>query len=368
MTGSCLVAAFRTAVVPRGGAFSTLEIPDLGAPVIRQCLSQAGVAATEVDELIVGNALGAGGNPARLAALAAGLPETVAGLSLDRQCCSGLDALVLADAMIRAGLAEVVIAGGIESYSRRPLRLRTFVDGSPALPYDRPPFSPWPGRDPDLAEAADLLATDLKISQDDQDRWAIASHAKALAAQVRLHREIVVLAGVTQDPFARRLTPGICARAGRISGTITTANTSVAADAAAFCLLVSERVARRLGGPSVAFVAGRTVGGRPEQPGIAPVAAIREVLDLTGVRAADLCVAEIMEAYAAQAIACVQGAGIAPEITNPSGGSLARGHPIGASGAVNAVRLFHELRGRTGYGLAAIAAAGGLGTAIILRA
>lgn len=368
MTPALIIAAMRTAVVPRGGGFAGLPIHALGAPVIEQLLAGAGIAADEVDELILSNALGAGGNPARLTALAAGLPERVAGLSIDRQCAGGLDALMLARALIVAGQADVVIAGGVESYSRRPLRSQTFTDGRAPEPYDQPPFAPWPGRDPEMANAADKLAQDMSISREAQDLWAVDSHTKARAAQTRLRSEIVVLADMADDSFTRDLTPGLCARAAVIAGSITTANTSVAADAAGFCLVVSDRIAARLGAPVVELIAGATLGDRPEMPGLAPVAAIERALGLAGLGPRDLTVAEMMEAYAAQAIACIHTSDLDPAIVNLGGGSLARGHPIGASGAINAVRLFHELRARGGVGLAAIAAAGGIGSAAVMRA
>lgn len=366
MKRSYIAAAFRSAVAPRGGGLSHLDLHQLGAPVMLACLERAGLGPQDVDEVIVGNALGAGGNPARLLALAAGLPQTVAGLTIDRQCCSGLDAILLADALIVSGRAEVILAGGVESYSRRPLRQKTFANGAPPLPYDRPPFAPWADRDPEMADAADALAQALGITRRAQDDWAVHSHQKARLAQDRMRDEIVEIDGVGQDSFTRDLTQGLCARAGRISGDITTANTSVAADAAAFCLVVSDRIAQRLTGPMAAIAGGATLGDRPERPGIAPVAAIKKALARAGLSPDDLIAAEIMEAFAAQAIACVTGAAINPAIANLGGGSLARGHPIGASGAINAVRLFHQMTGRQGSGVAAIAAAGGLGTALVL--
>lgn len=368
MTHSYIVAAKRSAVVPLNGAFAHLEFHDIAAPVIRACLVGCGLAPEEVGEVITGNALGAGGNPARLCALAAGLPEQVAGLSIDRQCASGLDALNLADAMIRSGQAEIVLAGGAESYSRRPERARTFADGRPALPYAQARFTPWPDRDPDMHVAADALVTELGITRAAQDAWAVQSHDRALKARARLARELVVIGGIADDPFTRALSPGLCARSRAMVGTITPANTSVAADGAAFCVVVSERIARRLDAPAVRIIGGCTLGGRPDLPGLAPVAAIKALLDRANITPDHLAVAEIMEAYAAQAIACVTKSGLDPEIVNPGGGSLARGHPIGASGAINAVRLYHELVARGGIGIAAIAAAGGIGTALLLRA
>jgi len=367
MSQSYIIAAKRSAVVPVNGAFAHLELHEIAAPVIRACLAACGLAPEEVGELITGNALGAGGNPARLCALAAGLPEHVAGLSIDRQCASGLDALALADAMICSGQADIVLAGGTESYSRRPVRARTFADGRPPLPYDQARFTPWPDRDPDMHVAADALAVNLGITRAAQDAWAVQSHDRALRARHRLAHELIGVEGVTQDPFTRALSARLCARSRAITGTITPANTSVAADGAAFCTVVSEKVARRLDAPAVAIIGGCTLGGRPDLPGLAPVAAIRKLLCDAGIAPDHLAVAEIMEAYAAQAIACVSESGLDPEIVNPGGGSLARGHPIGASGAINAVRLYHELTARGGTGIAAIAAAGGIGTALLLR-
>ena len=349
---TAIIAARRTAVCPRGGAFARLSLEALAAPVIAAVLADAGLQAQDVDELICANALGAGGNPARRMALAAGLPDRVAGLTIDRQCAGGLDALRLAAGMVQAGQARVILAGGVESYSRRPLRLATDPDGAPPQAYDRPPFTPWPDRDPDMTVAADALGLRLGISRHAQDTWAVASHAKAFG---QAFDEIVPVAGATADAFTRRLTHAQAARAQVLHGSVTAANTAVAADAAAFCLIVAAGLA----GPNAMHIhASATLGATPDEPGLSPLAAIHAVWQGTPLHRI-----EMMEAYAVQAIACVQGAGIDPATVNQRGGALARGHPIGASGAILAVRLFHDLR--TGeQGLAAIAAAGGIGTAI----
>ncbi len=350
-----IVAGRRTAVMPRGGAFARLSLADMAAPVIAACLADAGIAADAVDEVIVANALGAGGNPARVVALAAGLPERVAGLSIDRQCAGGLDAVLLARALVESGAAEVVVAGGVESYSRRPLRFRTDPDGGAAVAYDRPAFTPWPERDPDMDAAAAALAVRLGIGRAVQDDWAVESHRKALLAQMA---EIVPVAGQVRDGFARVLRAA--GRARVLCGTVTVANAAVAADAAAFVVVVSARRAAGL-----RILGGMTLGGRPEEPGLAPVAAIARVLGQAGLRPDQVAMAEVMEAYAVQAMGCVQGAGLDPARVNIGGGALARGHPIGASGAILAVRLVHQLR--AGQGLAAIAAAGGIGTVMLVE-
>lgn len=362
-----LISACRSAVAPRDGALSALSIEDLAGPVIQAALEQARLDVDQVDELILSNALGAGGNPARRAALAAGLPDRVAGLSIDRQCAGGIDAILLARAMVSSGAADVVLAGGAESYSRRPLRAHTFADGRAPEPYDQAPFTPWPDRDPNMAQAANDLAHHLGISRAEQDAWAVTSHQKAWGAQPA-DGEIVTLEGLTRDPFTRNMTPALAGRAKALVGSITAANAAVAADAAAFVIVVSDRIARSIVGPRMKILAGATIGADPVQPGLSPLPAIARAMHESGVTPADLGTAEVMEAYAVQAIACVQGVALDPDIVNPGGGALARGHPIGASGAVNAVRLFHELAARGGTGLATIAAAGGIGSALILGA
>lgn len=354
-----IIAARRTAVVPQGGAFRRLRIEDLAAPVVQAVLADAGLHPGDVDEVICSNALGAGGNPARRVALAAGLPERVAGLSIDRQCAGGLDAIALAAALVRSGQARVVVAGGVESHSLRPLRSMPNPQGGHPQPYDQAPFTPWPDRDPDMAQAAAELADLMGLGRDEADVFAMESHRRALGAD--FCAEIVPLAGVERDAFARNLTPALAARARGIAGAVTAANTAVAADAAAFVVVVGDH---RAGGLRILSAA--TLGAGPEQPGLAPIPAIAEALARAGLSPGDLALAEVMEAYAVQAIACIRGAGLDPAIVNRKGGALARGHPIGASGAILAVRLFHDLR--FGHGLAAIAAAGGIGAAMVLGA
>ncbi len=345
-----IIAARRTIVAPKGGALSTLSLHEMAAPVLRAVLQDAQISPDMVDEVIVSNAIGGGGNPARLVALAAGLPERIAGLSIDRQCSGGLDAVGLAMSLVQSGQSRVVIAGGVESHSRRPIRMAVPVQGEPVA-YDRPPFSPWPDRDPDLAEAADQLG----IARERQDAWAIDSHEKALSVRPTLRFEIVPIGEVLDDPFTRRLSPRLVARAPQVTGDLTAVNTAVSADAAAFVVVVAEDLVTRA---SLWIEGYRSVGGAPEQPALAPIAALQAV----GVDG--IAQAEIMEAYAAQTIANVEGAGIDPAVVNVKGGALARGHPIGASGAILAVRLFHDLAGTGKSGVAAIAAAGGIGSAL----
>ncbi|ARU93994.1 thiolase family protein [Tatumella citrea] len=364
---SAIIAALRTAVVPRGGAFNELLPHQLAELVIRALLSQTGIAAAEVSQLVMANSLGAGGNPARVAALAAGL-DHVSGLSIDTQCAGGLDAVALAAALVDAGTAEIVIAGGAESYSRRPLRAKTFADQRPAEFYTRPSFTPDPEADPDMTMAAGELADRFHLTRQEQDQFAIDSHHKALAAASRLTAEIVPLAGVTGDVYPRALSLRLAQRTPALAGTVSLASTAVEADGAAFCVVVSDKTAARLGCGFALTVAGyQTLGADTRLPGYAPVEAIRRLFERNPQYQPQHCLTEMMEAYAAQAMVCIRQSGLAMDNVNVGGGALARGHPIGASGAVLLCRMFHELRQRNGQtGLCAIAAAGGLGSAMLL--
>jgi acetyl-CoA C-acetyltransferase len=374
VSAAFIVAARRTAVAPRDGALRAVAVADLAAATMRAVLADAGIEPRQVEDVILGNALYGGGNPARLAALVAGLPEDVAALTIDTQCCAGLDAVMLAADRVAAG-ARAVIAGGVESFSRAPIRLRrpTHPDEAPRE-YSRPPFAPWPERDPDMIPAAAALARSLGITRHAQEVFAVESHRKALQHGAAAG-EIVAVAGLARDAFARTLTAALCARLPALAGdpdhAVTTATVAVEADAAAAVLVVDGDLATRLktAGHPIRIVGAARRGGDPTLPGLAPIAAARAVLARHGIPADRVDVAEIMEAFAVQAIACMDGIGLDPARVNRGGGALARGHPIGASGAILAVRLWHELaQERDGAtGLAAIAAAGGLGSAIVMR-
>jgi acetyl-CoA C-acetyltransferase len=374
MSAAFVIAARRTAVAPRDGALAAVDVAALAAAPMRAVLADTGLAPREVDDVILGNALYGGGNPARVAALLAGLPEDTAALTLDTQCCAGLDAVMLAAGRVAAGEAKAIIAGGVESFSRAPIRLRRPRDKDEApRAYARPPFTPWPARDPDMIEAAAALARFRGITRQAQEAFAVASHRKALEHGAA-DGEIVAVAGLTRDEFTRDLTGRLCARLPALAGdpehAVTAATVAVEADAAAVVLVVAEDVAARLTtARPVRILGGARRGGDPTMPGLAPIAAARAVLDRYRLAADAVTVAEIMEAFAAQAIACIDGVGLDPARVNRGGGALARGHPIGASGAVLAVRLWHELQreGDSATGLAAIAAAGGLGSALAMR-
>ena len=377
MRQAYMIEARRSPVVPRNGALADLDVDAMAAPVLKALLSDTGVVPDCVDEIFIGNGLYGGGNPARRIVLDAGFPDQTAALTVDRQCCSGLDAVLIGARMIESGAADCVIAGGVESYSRAPIRMTRPRDREQApIAYEQPPFTPWPERDPSMADAAAALAVHLAVSETGQSAWTVASHARALAAAAdgRLDAELVPVAGVTRDAFARALSDRVVRRSAVLArsgdASVRMATTAVAADAAAFvCLVSEERLSALNPKYGVRVVGGVARGGDPTLPGLAPVGAGRVLANRLGVDLGQVRVCEIMEAYAVQAIACVDGLGLDPSSVNRSGGALARGHPIGASGAILAVRLFHELKHEASgtLGFAAIASAGGLGTAALLE-
>ena len=376
MRKAYVIAARRTTVEPKGGLHKDREAHELWAPVAQAALADASLHAGDVEDVALGNGLYGSGNPARLCALAAGIGADVPAITLDSQCCSGLDSVLYASAVIGIGQADVVVCGGVESFSQRPLRARVRSDGQ-ADYYLRPPFTPWPDVDPDMIEAAVDLARARQISCDRQIDWAVRSHEDARAVDDEMRaQEFVLLQGqeALKDGFTRKLSAKLAARAKVLAedGAYreTAVTTAVEADAAAALIVVSEDVLQRLS-PDYALeiVAGRRGGDDPALPGLAPIAPTRKLLARTGLAADAFARIEIMEAFAAQAIACADAFEFDRARINYGGGALARGHPIGASGAILAVRLFAELQqqGQGAVGLAMIAAAGGLGSAAVFR-
>lgn len=374
--GVYMVAAKRSAVVPRGGAFASLRPHELAAPIVQTLLQEAGLDTVQIDHIVLGNGLSGGGNVARMVGLAAGLPESVPALTLDSQCCGGMDAVQMAMHMIGAGATQLVLAGGMESYSTSPRRIARGLNGAPDQEYQRPPFAPDPTQDPDMLEAAAQLANTRKISRAAQEDFAILSHQKAMDALARLQDEIVPISDIEQDQFTRQLSAKLCAKLPVLTGDketgITAATTAVEADGAGLCLLVSEAMLKahpQWQDRAVKLCGGVSRGSSPAMPALAPIPAIQHILLQLELRAADISAVEIMEAFAVQAMACLEETDLPLDRTNLGGGALARGHPIGASGAINLVRLFYEMQrcGAGAYGLAAIAGAGGLGSAMVMQ-
>lgn len=378
-----LIAAWaRSAVAPHGGAFRTLAAHDIGAPVLQALLQRAGVAPAAVDAVVLGNALGAGGNPARMLALAAGLPDRCAALSVDTQCCAGLDAVSVGVGLIASGQAQVVIAGGAEAWSRAPIRQhRPLKPDEPSVPYERPAFAPDPARDPDLLQAAADYAATHRVSRSEQDAYALASHAQAVAHREALAAEIVPVAALAHDAYPRTMGAAIAARlpvqargtpASDFDSGLSTLAISPRADGAALVLLMTPQAAARLGVAAKAeWLASASVGDNPAMPLLAAESAARAVLQRGGVATATaVTVVELHDAFAVQGLAFCRSLGLRTDTVNRRGGGIARGHPIGASGAIALVRVLADLnhRGQVGAtGLAAVAGAGGIGSAALVR-
>ena len=378
-----ILAAARSPVAPFGGALRALSPHALAAPVALDVLRRAGVAAEMVDAVVLGNAMGAGGNPARMLALAAGLPDRCAAFSVDTQCCSGMDALTLAVGLLTSGQASVVLAGGVEAWSRAPLRLhRPLEPAAAAQAYDRPAFAPDPRRDPDLLEAAARYALEAAIPRSEQDDYACRSHARACAQQAQLAAEIVPMAGLGADAYPRVLAPHRVARmpalcsvqalAGHLDCSVSTLAVSARADGAGLVVLATPEACARwqLRAPW-RWYAAASVGAAPEMPLLAAQQAAQACMARAGLQhSTALSVVELHDAFAVQGLAFLRALELDAERLNRRGGGLARGHPIAASAAIAVVRMLYDLQcetGGTGLGLAAVAGAGGLGAAVLVE-
>lgn len=382
MGKAIVIAARRTAIGRVGGLHRARALEQLAAPVIRAVLADAGLEAGAVDEVILGNAVGGGGNPARLAALAAGLPETVPGLTLDRQCASGLDAVIMAARLIETGGAEAVIAGGAESASTAPWRVRKPANLFADLPefFHEAAFTPHADA-PGMVEAAENVARERDIPRDRQDAYALESHRRAAAAQAEgcFTAEIVALgrdAAEARDEGPRAgLSAALLARMPPLmrEGTVTAGNSCAISDGAAIVLLVGEKLHRGLGAPpGLRVIAAASAGVAPRLLGLAAVPALEAACRRAGLTPADLQAVEFNEAFASQVLASLDALGLDSERVNTDGGALAFGHPYGASGAVLVTRLYTRLiRNHTGLagarGAAMIAAAGGVGAAAVFE-
>lgn len=384
-----VVAALRTPIGTAGGALADVAAADLAAPVLAalaasvSALAASGPVSASVSgsvsdapmlDVVLGNCMGPGGNVARVAALAAGLPVDVPALTVDRQCGSGLAAVDVGAALVRASQG-VVLAGGVESASTAPLR---FWPGEPPVRYERAPFAPAELGDPDMGEAADLLAEKAGVSRARQDAYAARSHARAVATRDAggFDAEVVPLQTLRRDERPRtglgaerlaRLRPAF--RSAAEGGTVTVGNACGVNDGAAAVALVDAGTHRRLDSPGLRVLSVATAGVDPHLPGLGLVPATRQALARAGLGLDDLDVIEVNEAFAGQVLACCDALSLDPERVCVEGGALALGHPWGASGAVLLVRLFSQLvRAEQGrYGLAAIAVGGGQGVAMVVE-
>lgn len=363
-----IVAARRSHIGTVGRGHRDRRAHELAAPVLAAVLADVRAQGVDalVGDVILGSCTGPRGNLARVSALAAGLGLEVPGLTVDRQCGSGLAAVLLGAQTVQAGDAGLVLAGGVESAS-------TSVEPAQAL------FAPPGFPDPLMGPAADALAAARGVTRERQDAYAARSHARSLAAQGAgaFADETVRIGGLDRDEHARRLDPTLLARlrpAFTPDGTVTAATSSPISDGAAVLALVPEPLRGRA--PGLRVLAGAVVGCDPALPGRGAVPAVRAALARAGADLADIVVVEIVEAFAAQVLAVTDELGLdalgadAHRIC-PDGGAIALGHPWGASAAVSVVRLFTRLvRGGApagSLGLATAAVGGGMGVAMLVE-
>jgi len=369
-----IVGAARTPIGTAGRSLATLTAAELAAPVLAR-LEHEAAGHGPVAEVVLGNCMGPGGDVARVATLQAGLGVAVPALTVDRQCASGLAAIATAAGMLRSE-PGVVLAGGVESVSTAPWRFWPPAAGEEPVRFERAPFAPAEVGDPEMGPANELFARERGVSRDQQDRYAARSHARAFGTQQTggFDDEIVAVAGVAVDDRPRggltlerlaRLRPAFAE-----GGAVTAGNSCGINDGAAAVALVDAATHRARPGPGLRVLATATTAFDPTCPGYGLVPSTRVALDRAGLTLDDLDVVELNEAFAGQVLACCDELGLDAERVCPEGGALGLGHPWGASGAVLVVRLFSQLVRRPGgrYGLAAIAAGGGQGVAVVVEA
>jgi 3-oxoadipyl-CoA thiolase len=383
-----ILSAVRTPVGRYGGGLAGVRADDLAATAVRAAVDRAGIPADQIEDVWLGCANQAGEdnrNVARMAVLLAGLPESVAGVTVNRLCASGLAAVVGACHAVIAGDGDLFVAGGVESMSRAPLVTakpeRAFPRGDRTL-YDT--TLGWRFRNPRLEERFPLetmgetgenVADRWHVSREDQDAFAIRSqqrHAEASAAG-RFDDELVPAGDLTRDEHPRADTDAgklaALRPAFRPDGTVTAGNSSGINDGAAALVVASEDKARELGiEPLGTFVGSAVAGVDPRVMGIGPVPAVRRLLERTGLRVEELSLVELNEAFASQSLAVVRELGLDESTVNVNGGAIAIGHPLGMSGARLVVSLLHELRRRGGgRGIATMCVGVGQGQAALFE-
>ena len=388
MDRAVVLSAVRTPIGRYGGALSGVRPDDLAGIAIAEAVERSGVAPEEIEDVYLGCANQAGEdnrNVARMAALLAGLPESVAGVTVNRLCASGLSAVVAACHAVAAGDGDLFVAGGVESMSRAPLVMpkpeKPFPRGNTTV-YDT--VLGWRFPNPRLAdmfpleemgETGENVAERWDVGREEQDGFALSSQRRwAAAAEAgRFDTELVAVNGVVRDEHPRPDTNeeklAALRPAFRRDGTVTAGNASGINDGAAALVIASEERAKAIGArPLGAFVAGAVAGVDPRVMGIGPVPAVRKVLARAGIEVGDVDLVELNEAFASQSLAVVRELGLDPERVNVNGGAIALGHPLGMSGARLVVSLLHELGRRGGrYGLATLCVGVGQGQAALFE-
>lgn len=353
-----IVRAKRTPICKKNGRLQHLSVHELLVPLFQA----VGRDVTKyIDDVIVSNAVTPGGNVARLAALSAGFPDSVTGVTLDRQCSGGLDAVRLSAALIESGMGACYLVGAVESPS--------------TISRPRAVFSPPEIGDPEMPAAAEYAAKYLDISRDEQDAYTLRTYKRAWAAFENgfFRQEIVPVAGCCADeafarkrPMERLVLRAVPLEAG---GSITAANSCGFHDGAAVLLVMSRSLARRLSlVPRLAFVSGVVAGFSPLIPAVGPVKAISDLLEKTGMSVPDLDQVEIIESFALKVLSAIKGLSLSEAKVNQWGGALTIGHPYSASGLILLIHLFYRAQTASfRYAVAASGSGGGVGCALLVR-
>lgn len=391
MLEAVITNVVRTAIGNDGGALKDVPLEHYGAHVIAEVVKRSGVAPKEIEDVIFGNQFMAFGNVARRCLLLAGLPDSVPGITINRACSSGLQAINFAAQSIQLGNGDLYLAGGVESHTRGPYYLER-----PNTPYQRTPprfieGTGGPIGDPALGlgltmgiAVGENSATEFHISRQEQDEFALLSHQRAIRAiDEGRFREQTVPFPVPQrrgepiifdtDEHPRRNTS--LERLSRLppvfkeGGTVTAGNSCGRADAAAAAVVMSREKAERLGLKPFGVVRAHAVAAVPNRiTGIAPVPATKKALERAGLRLGDIDLIELNEAFAAQSLAVIHELGLDVEKVNVNGGAVALGHPTGATGCILMAKLLYEMeRRQVRYGLVTLCAAPGLGVATIVE-
>ena len=393
MREAVIVSAVRTAVGKAyKGTLRAMRPDDMAAVVIREAMARVpGLKAEEVEDIILGCAMPEaeqGMNVARIAALRAGLPNSISAMTINRFCSSGLQSIAMAAERILAGFADVIVAGGTESMSLVPMGGHK-ISPNPWL------IENYPDSYLSMGVTAELIAQKYGISRDEQDAFSLASHRKAVKAiaESKFQNEIIPLdvTNVWVDEKGKRQTQTLkfatdegpradtsldalakLKPAFSAEGSITAGNSSQMSDGAAAAVVMSADRARALGAkPMAKFLAFATGGVAPEEMGVGPVVAIPKALKLAGLKLSDIAVIELNEAFAAQALSVIKVAGLDPARVNPNGGAVALGHPLGCTGAKLTATLLGELERRpprrARYGMVTMCVGGGMGAAGIFE-
>ncbi|WP_431803921.1 thiolase family protein [Halobacillus andaensis] len=381
-----IVSAVRTAIGKQGGTLASIPAHVLGAEVIKESVVRAEVEPEQVDDVIFGNVLSGGGNIARLSALESRLSLSLPGLTIDRQCGSGLNAVNLAAQAVRAGEGDVYVAGGTESMSRAPYLMdRPEKAFSPVPPrFRKSQLSPEDIGDPPMGITAENLVVKYNISREEQDEFAYESQRKMARAmeEDRFKEQIKavtvprrkgnsVLFDKDEHPRPQTNIEGLASLKPVFTegGTVTAGNSSGLNDAASALVIMSRQKADELGIKPLAVVRESAVAGvDPNIMGIGPVPAAKKVMEKAGLMLDDFDLIEINEAFAGQVLACNQELEMDLKKVNVNGGAIAHGHPLGATGAILATKTVYELiRSGGKYGLITACIGGGQGIATIIE-